>query len=64
MDDLDLTECSTASTEPDSVENGNVSDSNTEKNFIPVHVFKQITNPSTQKSKLFLFFHSYTAFLY
>lgn len=56
MDDLDLTECSTASSEPDSVENENVSDSNTEKNFIPVHVFKEITNPSTQKekSKLFL----------
>lgn len=41
-DDLDLTECSTASTEPDSMENENVSNSNTEKNFIPVHVFKEI----------------------
>lgn len=57
LDPPSITECSTASIESGSVENENTSNSNTVKNFIPVYVYNEISNPSTQKSKLFLYYH-------
>ena len=60
MDELDpppITECSTASIESGSTENENICNSNTVKNFIPVYIYNEISNPSTQKSKLFLYSH-------
>ena len=58
VDELDppsITECSTASIESGSTEKENTCNSNTVKNYIPVHVFKEISNPSTQKSKCYFF---------
>ncbi|GFH60074.1 hypothetical protein CTEN210_16550 [Chaetoceros tenuissimus] len=56
LDDLDLpsiTECSTASIESGSIENENGCNSSTKKNSIPVYVFKNATDPSTEKTLSF-----------
>ncbi|GFH44252.1 hypothetical protein CTEN210_00726 [Chaetoceros tenuissimus] len=53
LDPPSITECSTASIESGSVENENTSNSNTVKNFIPVYVYNEISNPSTQKTLSF-----------
>ena len=55
LDPPSITECSTASIESGSTEKENTCNSNTVKNNIHVHLFKEILNPSTQKSKCYFF---------